>query len=193
MEDNLTRTWRQALGIPHWTRAMAAEKKELETMGAWKLVPKPPHAKVLPGLWRFRAKKDETGQTVRYKARWCVDGSRDFLARTPEATYSPVAEKTTVRIVFAVAAAEKQKVLQADFPNAYLNADLEEEIYVIQPKGLEIPGQHDQVCLLKKALYGSPVSGRRWHSKLVQAITSLGYVRSSIDHCLFHRCPKGKR
>ncbi|MCP4317759.1 MAG: hypothetical protein GY789_17500 [Hyphomicrobiales bacterium] len=69
VEDGLPRTWRQAPSITHWKRAMAAEKEKLETMGAWVLVPKPPHAKVLPGLWRFRAKKDAKGQTVRYKAR----------------------------------------------------------------------------------------------------------------------------
>ncbi len=166
---------------------MTAEMEELEAMGAWVLVPKPSNAKVLSGLWRFRTKKDEMGRTVRHKARWCVNVSRDCLARPPEAVYSPVAETTTIRLVFAIAAAEKQQVLQADFPNAYLNADLEEETYVIQPKGLEVPEQYDHVCLLRKALYGSPVSGKRWHSKLADTIASLGYTRSSIDHCLFYR------
>ncbi|MCP4314863.1 MAG: hypothetical protein GY789_02175, partial [Hyphomicrobiales bacterium] len=94
--------------------------------------------------------------------------------------------------LFAIAAARKQNVLQADFPNAYLNADLEEEAYVIQPKGLEAPEHNDHVCLLKKALYGSPVSGRKWHNKLVEAINSLGYTRSSIDHCLFYRNLQGR-
>ncbi len=192
-EDDLPVTWRQALTIPHWKRAMETEKDELETMGAWTLVERPPNAKVLPGLWRFRAKKNAEGHTVRYKARWCADGSRDYLDRPPETLFSPVAEKTTVRVLFAIAATRKQNVLQADFPNAYLNADLDEEgTYVIQPKGLEAPEYRDHVCLLKKALYGSPVSGRKWHNKLVETIDSLGYTRSSIDHCLFYRNLQGR-
>ncbi len=40
---------------------------------------------------------------------------------------------------------------------------------------------------LKKALYGSPVSGHRWHSTVQEAIETLGYTRSTIDHCLFYR------
>ncbi|MCP3662369.1 MAG: hypothetical protein GY696_07715 [Gammaproteobacteria bacterium] len=53
--------------------------------------------------------------------------------------------------------------------------------------GLRDPGLGDNVCLLHKALYGSPISGRRWHEELTGAITSLGYKRSTIDHCLFCR------
>ncbi len=58
---------------------------------------------------------------------------------TRYAKYSPVAEASTIRTVFALAAINGQRVLQADFPNAYLSAVLNEKIYVIQPKGLEDP------------------------------------------------------
>ncbi len=47
-----------------------------------------------------------------------------------EAIYSPVAEISMVRLVFAAAAATEQVVLQVDFPNAYLNAEMREEVYV---------------------------------------------------------------
>ncbi len=53
------------------------------------------------------------------------------------------------------------------------------------------PGLEDNVYLLRKALYGSPISGRRWHEELTGAITSLGYKRSTIDHCLFCRTKGG--
>ncbi len=186
-EDGVPGTWRQAMSIPHWEKAMIAENHELETMEAWDLIPRPPNVTVLPDLWRFRAKKDEKGRTVRYKARWCVDGSRDYTARPPETVFSPAAELTTIRLMFAIAAAGNQVVLQADFPNAYLNAELEDEVYVVQPKGLEKPERYDHVCRLKRALYGCPVSGKMWHKALENAIISLGYARSPIDHCLFHR------
>ncbi len=53
------------------------------------------------------------------------------------------------------------------------------------------PGLEDNVYLLRKALYGSPISGRRWHEELTGTITSLGYKQSTIDHCLFCRTKGG--
>ncbi len=41
------------------------------------------------------------------------------------------------------------------------------------------------MCLLKKALYGSPISGKGWHDEITEKIRTLGYERSVIDHCLF--------
>ncbi len=122
-----------------------------------------------------------------------MDGSRDNLYRQPESRYSPVAEYTTVRSLFALAAAQGQPVLQADFPNAYLNAEIGKDMHMRQTAGLEHRGKEDWVYKLKKALYGSPVSGRRWHSTVQEAIESLGYTRSTIDHCLFHRIEEGHR
>ncbi|MCP3667564.1 MAG: hypothetical protein GY696_34570 [Gammaproteobacteria bacterium] len=141
--------------------------------------------------WRFRIKRDENGDIARYKARWCVDGSRDDYYRQPETTYSPVAEHTTIRCLFALAAARKQPVLQADFSNAYLNAEIGEDMYMRQTSGLEEDGREDWVYKLNKALYGSPVSGNRWHRALQEAIEALGYSRSSIGHCLFSRMKDG--
>ncbi len=181
------KSWRKAIDIPQWKEAMIREKEALKNMGAWELEPRPSGVTVLPGVWRFRIKRDENGDIARYKARWCVDGSRDTYYRQPETTYSPVAEHTTIRCLFALAADMKQPVLQADFPNAYLNAEIGEDMYMRQDSGMEEKGKESWVYKLKKALYGSPVSGNRWHRALKEAIESLGYSRSSIDHCLFSR------
>ncbi|MCP3666698.1 MAG: DDE-type integrase/transposase/recombinase [Gammaproteobacteria bacterium] len=73
--DDVPRSWKQAVEIPYWLEAMERERDELEALGAWESVPRPPGAKVLPGLWRFKVKHDDKGEITRYKARWCVDGS----------------------------------------------------------------------------------------------------------------------
>ncbi len=114
----------------------------------------------------FRIKRDEKGDIVKYKARWCVDGSREGFQRPPENVFSPVAELQTVRAMIAVAAGHNQVIMQADFPNAYINAKIEEDIYVCQPKGMEVKNPNEYVCKLKRALYGCPVSGKRWNEML---------------------------
>ncbi len=102
-------------------------------------------------------------------------------------------ERTTIRLLFAITAHGGHEVMQADFPNAYLNADITEDVYVNQPRGLEDPVRRYRVCKLNKALYGMPMSGKCWNDALSSCLTSkLGYHRSKIDHYLFFRpCPEG--
>ncbi len=188
---NTPRGWRQAITIPEWEKAMEREIYELESKQAWEVVPRPKNLSVLPGVWNFRIKKDENGKVIKYKARWCVDGFREGFLRPPENVFSPVAELSTIRMLIAIAAARKYTVLQSDFPNAYVNAEVGEDIYVTQPKGLESKDPYKYVCILKKALYGCAISGKRWNEVLSSVIVSLGYKGSFIDHCLFHREKNG--
>jgi hypothetical protein len=69
-------------------------------------------------------------------------------------TYSPVTRIASIRILFAIASIYKLVVHQMDVKTAFLNGDLEEEIYMEQPEGLVILGQEHKVCKLVKSLYG---------------------------------------
>ncbi len=187
MKNNLPGSWKQAIHISHWKEAMEREVQELQDKGAWVLVDRTRNMKVLPGVWTYRDKRDENGNIVKHKARWCANGSGDKFTWPPETIYSPVAEISTVRLLFAAAAATGQVVLQADFPNAYLNADMNEDVYVCQPYGIYNHADSQKVCLLRKALYGCPISGKKWHDAIASSIKTLEYKHSVIDHCLFTR------
>ncbi len=91
MNNEHPRTWRQAIQVPHWLSAMEKEVEELQAKGTWDLVEKLDGMNVLPGVWVFRVKKDQDGKVVKYKARWCVNGSPDQINWRPEAIFSPVA------------------------------------------------------------------------------------------------------
>ncbi len=62
-----------------------------------------------------------------------------------------------------------------------------EKVYVCQPYGIYNGTSSKKICLLKKALYGCPISGKRWHDDVASKIKTLRYSRSVIDHCLFIR------
>ncbi len=79
---------------------------------------------------------------------------RSPLEILPETKFSLVVEKTTVRMLFAIAAYKGVIVMQAEFPNAYLNAQITEDVYFVQPRGLENSNLRQKVCKLNKALYG---------------------------------------
>ena len=69
-------------------------------------------------------------------------------------TYSTVTRITSIRILFAIASIYKLVVHQMDVKIAFLNGDLEEEIYMEQSESYVVLGQEYKVCKLVKSLYG---------------------------------------
>jgi hypothetical protein len=62
-----------------------------------------------------------------------------------------------------------------DVKSAFLNGDLAEEVYVMQPPGFARVGEENLVLRLKKALYGLHQAPRAWNHKLDQSLLSLGF------------------
>ena len=77
--------------------------------------------------------------------------------------------------------------------NAFLNGDLDEEVYMEQPPGFVAQGESHKVCRLKKALYGLKQSPRAWFGRFSTAILTFGMIRCSVDHSVSYRCSSGKR
>jgi hypothetical protein len=53
-----------------------------------------------------------------------------------------------------------------DVKSYFLNGELEEEVYIEQPEGFQLPENANYVCKLKKALYGLKQAPRAWYSRL---------------------------
>ena len=62
-----------------------------------------------------------------------------------------------------------------DVKTAFLNANLEKEIYMMQPKGFIAKNQEHMVCKLKRSIYGLKQASRLWNIKFDQAIKSFGF------------------
>jgi len=65
--------------------------------------------------------------------------------------------------MLALAATHKLVIHQMDVKTAFLNDDLEEEIYMTQPEGCVVPGQESKICKLLKSLYGLKEAPKQWH------------------------------
>lgn len=80
-----------------------------------------------------------------------------------------------------------------DVKTAFLNGDLNEEIYMKQPEGCVISGQEHKVCKLKKSLYGLKQAPKQWYEKFNSALIEYGFVVNSSDTCVYtklveHNC-----
>ena len=69
-------------------------------------------------------------------------------------TFAYVTKISSIHILNAVASIHKLFIYQMDVKTTFLNGDLEEEIYMLQPEGCITPGQENKVCKLSKFLYG---------------------------------------
>ena len=97
----------------------------------------------------------------------------------------------TVRVLIALATAKEWDLHQLDVNNAFLHGYIDEEIYMVPPEGYKKAGPN-QVCKLKKSLYGLKQASRQWNLELTKFLLSLGYIQSKHDYSLFVKNHNGQ-
>ena len=70
---------------------------------------------------------------------------------------------------------------------AFLNGEIDEIIYMEQPKNFVTRDSKSMVCKLKKSLYGKKQSPRLWYHKFHKIISSFGFVMNLADECIYHK------
>ena len=180
----------EALSDPDWVSAMQEELNQFDRQKVWKLVPRPKDKSVIGTRWVFRNKLDEDGIVTRNKARLVAKGYSQEEGIDYDETYAPVARLEAIRMFLAFAAHSNFKVYQMDVKSAFLNGELEEEVYVEQPPGFEDQEHLDYVYFLFKALYGLKQAPRTWYDTLSQFLIENGFTRGIIDKTLFSKMHK---
>ena len=137
-----------------WVDAMEAEMEMIHKNQTWELVPRPDERKVIGVKWIYKAKMNPNGTVNKYKARLVARGFAQESGVDYFETFALVARFDTIRLLIALAAQKKWKIHQLDIKSAFLNGELEEDVFVEQPEGFQSRIYPDHVCKLKKALYG---------------------------------------
>jgi hypothetical protein len=172
-----------------WKQACDEEIASLKRYEVYKVVDKPERRKVITGKWVFRAKTDDKGAIVRYKARYVGRGCQQKEGIDYEETFSPTARMTTMRMMVQLAVQERHQLHQIDVKTAYLNSEMKEEVYVAAPEGYEEYGEDGSLrCwLLGKSLPGMKQSGRNWNGDLDSTLKEMNFVQSKVDYCFYTR------
>ena len=153
-----------------WMKAMNDEIKSMRTNQVWDLVDLPSWRKVIGNKWVLKIKRKADGSIERYKARLVAKWYTQKEGVDYEETFSPVVRFASVRLILAIVANLNLELYQMDVKTAFLNGELDEEIYMDQPIGFVTKGQEHKVCKLKRSIYGLKQSSRQWYLRFHQAV-----------------------
>lgn len=124
------------------------------------IVPKstlPPGTKIIGSKWVFKRKAGGTYKAILVAQSWNlvqgIDCGGDF---------SPACRVKSTRMVPAIAAEQNWEVLELDVQTEFLIADIEGNVYVVEPPGFEFTGGPSQAMKLLKKPYGLPDSTTKW-------------------------------
>ena len=110
----------------------------------------------------FKVKKNADGSVERYKARVVAQGFAQRPGFDYTETFAPTPKWPALRAILALAALEDLHLESVDISSAFLNGELEEEVYMRQSEGFVEKG-NNWVWHLLKSIYGLKQAGRCWH------------------------------
>ena len=122
-----------------WELAMKDEMDSLLGNQTWELTELTVGKKVLHNKWIYRI-KNEYDDSKRYKVRLIVKGFQQKEGIDYTEIFSPVVKISTIKLVLGMVTAENLHLEQLDVKTAFLHGDLEEDLYMIQPKEFIIQG-----------------------------------------------------
>ena len=194
-----------------WMNSIAEEIKNILLKDTFHLVEKPKSKRCISSRFILTNKFDSDGSLLKNKARFVARGFSQKPNEDFGQTYAPVAKSGSIRLLSALAANLNLEIHQFDVTTAYLNGDLDEEIYMECPDNfgkilehiidneisnskisqkasdmLKLLNKGNKVLLLKKSLYGLKQAGRCWNVKLNEILTKFGAKQSVADPCVYY-------
>jgi hypothetical protein len=114
-----------------WLEAMKSEIRSMYDNQVWTSVDIPSDRKAVDNKWIFKKKTDADGNVTIYKARLVAKGLRHIQGVDYDETFSSIAMLKSIQVVLAIAAYFDYEILQMDVKAAFLNGNIEEELYMV--------------------------------------------------------------
>jgi Reverse transcriptase (RNA-dependent DNA polymerase) len=160
---------------------MHEELEALKAKGVYEEVAELPLGrKAVQCKWVLHIKRDQNGQISCFKGCLVAKGFTQIFGQDFTFTFAPVARWDSIRSVLCITTMNDYELCHIDVKNAYLNAPLQEEIYMVAPDG-----SGSKYWRLYKGLYGLRQAGRQWYLHLHKAYHSLGYTRCESDWSVY--------
>jgi hypothetical protein len=163
-----------------WMAAMNKEFSALVLNGTFDLVKLPASWSTISTHWVLRIKPDGT-----FKAHFVACSFSQHEGVDYEDTYAPVLWLENLWFLLTYTILMGLEIHQMDVDNTFLQAILEEEVYVTQPEGFVDATQPSFVCCLKKALYSLKQALLAWNCTLNAFLLNLSFTATTADPCIY--------
>ena len=187
--DDAPTTFDEAWEIPEWKAAIVRELTGIEDRKTWREEILPDGRKAMKVRWVFQRKSNGAA-----KARLTACGYSQVEGIDYDETFAPTAAMDAVRVFFAIVASRGLCLMGYDVRQAFLNAELKEELYIRKPAGYaEICGEGEEGWALRllKAIYGLKQASKAWADLLDKSLRELNFVPGDKEPCLYTLDYKG--
>ena len=182
------KTWEEAmtcLEATQWRQAANEEFNSLKRKGAIKIIKRqnlPKGRNPMKCKWVFKKKYLADGSIDKWKARCTAKGFTQKFGIDYQETFAPTPRPETGRVMLVLAHYLKWHRRQGDVPTAFLNPDLDIDLYMEMPKGFEKDGY---VLQLRKGLYGLKQAAALWYDDAKSTLAQQGLFPTISDACLY--------
>ena len=153
----------------------------------WNLVDLPDGVKAIKCKWIFKRKIDLDEYVHIHKARLVAKGFRHIHGVDYDETFSPVMMLKSIWIILAIATYFNYEIWQMDVKTTFLNGNINEEVYMIQPEGFVNPANAGKVCKLRKSIYGLKQASRSWNLCFDEVVKEFGFIKNEEEPCLYKK------
>jgi len=184
-------TFQEAMKKPEkdlWKGAADEEMAALYRTATYEEVNEEEWMDVIPCRFVLTTKRQPGGPIHSFKARCVCQGFRQEEGVNFWETFAPTSQADAIRLFITVCLAKNMPIHQMDVRTAFLNGDIDGEIYVRAPAPYFTPGR---VWKLRKALYGLKQAPRCWKIKLDQIMAQVGYEPTKKDSCIYVKHREG--
>jgi len=108
-----------------------------------------------------------------------------------EEIFSPVVRFDSIRLILLIVAHLDLELYQMDIKTAFLNRELDEEIYMDQPVCFIANEEERKICKLRWSIYSLKQSFRQWYFKFHLSFNSNRFTMIKEDHCVYVKWAKG--
>ncbi|TFY78105.1 hypothetical protein EWM64_g5909 [Hericium alpestre] len=168
-----------------WLLACQEEMEAHKRNGTWSVGPLPPGRTAIGSRWVFKIKRNPDGSIERYKARLVAKGFSQRPGMDFNETFAPTCKFASIRTVLALAAVENLFLRSFDISHAFINGDLDAEVYMKQPEGF-VEGDPGDVSALMKSIYGLKQAALLWKKKLTKILVhKMGFTCIHSDNSIY--------
>ena len=142
--------------------------------------------RLLKSKWVYKIKWKADGSLEKFKARLTACGYSQRYGIDYHDTTAYVTNVKMLRMILQMYNADPSfKCEHWDVSNAFVNAPIEEMIYIAQPEGHAVVGKERWVMRLHKALYGTKQAANAWQKMVITIMERAGAKRIRADEATY--------